>query len=127
MTDVADTLVRLFDLSFRQAHDIIAHVTVEAINKGVLAEEITPKMISKAAEVVIGKPLQIPETDLRQALDPELNVKRRNGIGMPAPSSVKAMIKAEKARVSDAENRQKNRLQRLEQAKDKLVDAERRL
>ncbi|TRO54898.1 argininosuccinate lyase, partial [Candidatus Bathyarchaeota archaeon] len=127
MTDVADTLVRLFDLSFRQAHDIIAHVTVEAINKGVLAEEITPEMISRAAEVVIGKALEIPETDLRHALDPELNVKRRNGIGMPAPSSVKAMIDAEKGRVSDAEKRLKNRLTRLEQAKDKLIEAESKL
>jgi len=127
MTDVADTLVRLFDLSFRQAHDIIAHVTVEAINKGVLAEEITPEMISNAAKVVVGKPIQVPEADLKQAMDPELNVKRRNGIGMPAPSSVKAMIKAEKGRVSDAENRLKNRLERLEQAKDKLVEAESKL
>ena len=127
MTDVADTLVRLFDLSFRQAHDIIAHVTVEAINKGILAEEITPEMIRKAAEVVVGMQLQVPEPDLKQALDPELNVKRRNGIGMPAPSSVRAMIEAEKARVSDAENRLKNRLMRLEQAKDKLIEAESKL
>jgi len=124
MTDVADTLVRLFDLSFRQAHDIIAHVTVEALENGILAEEITPEMISKAAEAVIGKPLLIPLADLEQAIDPELNVKRRNGIGMPAPSSVQAMIKAEKGRVNDAEMRLKNRLAKLEEAKNKLTEAE---
>jgi argininosuccinate lyase len=127
MTDVADTLVRIFVLSFRQAHDIIAHVTVEAIEKGVLAEEITPEMINKAAEIVVGKPLLIPAADLEQALNPELNVKRRNGIGMPAPSSVQAMITAEKGRVNDAENRLKNRFKRLEQAKDKLAESESRL
>lgn len=127
MTDVADTLVLLFDLSFRQAHDIIAHVTVEAIEKGMLAEEITSAMISKAAEIVVGKPLLVPEADLKQALNPELNVKRRNGIGMPAPSSVQAMITVEKGRVNDAENRLKNRLTRLEQAKNKLIEAESKL
>ena len=124
MTDVADTLVRLFDLSFRQAHDIIAHVTVEALENGILAEEIIPEMISKAAEAVIGKPLLIPLADLEQAIDPVLNVKRRNGIGMPAPSSVQAMIKAEKGRVNDAEMRLKNRLAKLEEAKNKLTEAE---
>ena len=127
MTDVADTLVRLFNLSFRQAHDIIAHVTVEALEKGVLAEEITPEMISKAAVEVVGKPLLIPAANLEQSVNPELNVKRRNGIGMPAPSSVSAMIQAEKGRVNDAENHLKNRLAMLEQAKYKLVEAEDRL
>jgi argininosuccinate lyase len=84
-------------------------------------------MISKAAEIVVGKPLLIPAADLEQALNPELNVKRRNGIGMPAPSSVQAMITAEKGRVNDAENRLKNRFKRLEQAKDKLAESESRL
>lgn len=124
MTEVADTLVRLYNLSFRQAHDIIAHVTVEALNKGILAEDITPEMISKAAEKVIGKPILVPVDELRQAIDPELNVKRRNGIGMPAPSSVRAMIATQKARVNDEESRLKNRLMMLEEAKDKLIEAE---
>jgi argininosuccinate lyase len=127
MTDVADTLVRLFDLSFRQAHDIIAHVTVGAIDDGVSAEGITQEMISEAAEVVVGKALVIPKEDLRLALTPELNVQRRHGIGMPAPSSVKAMIEAQKCRVNDAENRLKNREKLLENAKDKLTDAESKL
>jgi len=127
MTEVADALVRLFDLSFRQAHDIIAHVTVEALNQQLMAEEITSEMISKAAETVIGKPLMIPEDELKQALDPELNVKRRNGIGMPAPDSVKAMIKTQKTRVNEEEKRLKSRLEKLEQAKNKLIKAENKL
>jgi argininosuccinate lyase len=127
MTELADALVRLFDLSFRQAHDIIAHVTVEALNKGVLAEEITSEMISKSAETVIGKPLKIPIDELKQALDPELNVKRRNGIGMPAPDSVRAMINTQRPKVDEEEKRLKIRLNRLEQAKNKLIEAEKML
>ncbi|MBE0634139.1 argininosuccinate lyase, partial [Candidatus Bathyarchaeota archaeon] len=58
MTDLADTLVRLYNLSFRQAHDIIVNVTVEALKEGVKAEDITSEMIESASEMVIGKPLR---------------------------------------------------------------------
>ena len=127
MTEVADTLVRLFDLSFRQAHDIIAHVTVEALEKGLFAEEITSEMISNSSETVIGKPVMIPENELKQALDPALNVQRRNGIGMPAPESVKSMIKTQKTRLEAEEKRLKTRLDRLDHAKNKLIEVENKL
>ena len=127
MTDLADTLVRLYNLSFRQAHDIIVNVTVEALKEGVKAEEITSEMIELASEMVIGKPLQVPEKDLQQALNPVLNVNRRNGVGGPAPEAVKAMIDTQKTRIAEEERRQMLRLGKLKQAKNKLLEAEKRL
>ncbi len=127
MTDLADTLVRLYNLSFRQAHDIIVNVTVEALKEGVKAEEITSEMIELASEMVIGKPLRVPEKDLQQALNPVLNVNRRNGVGGPAPEAVKAMIDTQKTRIAEEERRQMLRLGKLKQAKNKLLEAEKRL
>ncbi|TFH15076.1 argininosuccinate lyase [Candidatus Bathyarchaeota archaeon] len=127
MTDLADTLVRLYNLSFRQAHDIIVNVTVEALKEGVKAEDITSEMIESASEMVIGKPLRVPEKDLQQALNPVLNVNRRNGVGGPAPEAVKAMINAQKTRIAEEERRQMLRLGKLKQAKNKLLEAEKRL
>jgi argininosuccinate lyase len=127
MTDLADTLVRLYNLSFRQAHDIIVNVTVEALKEGVKAEDITSEMIESASEMVIGKPLRVPEKDLQQALNPVLNVNRRNGVGGPAPEAVKAMIDTQKTRIAEEERRQMLRLDKLKQAKNKLLEAEKRL
>ena len=127
MTDLADTLVRLYNLSFRQAHDIIVNVTVEALKEGGKAEDITSEMIESASEMVIGKPLRVPEKDLQQALNPVLNVNRRNGVGGPAPEAVKAMIDTQKTRIAEEERRQMLRLGKLKQAKNKLLEAEKRL
>lgn len=45
MTDLADTLVQLHKLSFRQVHDIIFQVTLEALNNRIKAEDILPQVI----------------------------------------------------------------------------------
>ncbi len=124
MTDLADTLVRHYRISFRQAHDIIVHVTVESLRNGILAENITSEMIEKASTEIVGKALEVPEESLQQALNPVQNVNRRNGIGMPAPESVRAMIQSQRNRVNDEETRHNARLNKLNRANDRLVEAE---
>ena len=127
MTDLADTLVKLHNISFRQAHDIIANVTIDAINKGIIAENITLDMISKASKIVMDTEITVPLEDLKQAIKPELNIQRRRGIGMPSPESVKAMIKTQKAMINDEEKRLDARLGKLDKAKHKLIEAENNL
>ena len=124
MTDLADTLVELHGISFRQAHDIIVHVTVESLRNGLHAENISSEMIEKASKAIIGEALKMPEESLQQALNPVLNVNRRKGIGMPSPESVRAMIEGQEKKVKDEENRQNARLDKLMQAQEKLIEAE---
>lgn len=124
MTDLADTLVELHGISFRQAHDIIVHVTVESLRNGLHAENISSEMIEKASKAIIGEALKMPEESLHQALNPVLNVSRRKGIGMPSPESVRAMIEGQEKKVKDEENRQNARLDKLMQAQEKLIEAE---
>ncbi|MCK4437544.1 hypothetical protein KAV47_00605, partial [Candidatus Bathyarchaeota archaeon] len=127
MTDLADTLVMLHGLSFRQAHDIIVEVTLSAIQNEVKAEEITVEMIEEASEKVVGEALKVPEQELRSAVDPVLNVQRRRVIGGPAPESVNKMIENQRRRLRDEEERRKIRIQRIAQANEKLVHAEQAL
>jgi argininosuccinate lyase len=124
MTDLADTLVELHGISFRQAHDIIVHVTVESLRNGLYAENISSEMIEKASKAIIGEALKMPEESLQQALNPVLNVNRRKGIGMPSPESVRAMIEGQEKKVQEEENRQNARLDKLMQAQEKLIEAE---
>ncbi|MCK4701788.1 hypothetical protein KAT55_00365, partial [Candidatus Bathyarchaeota archaeon] len=127
MTDLADTLVMLHGLSFRQAHDIIVEVTLSAIQNEVKAEEITVEMIEEASEKVVGEALKVPEQELRSAVDPVLNVQRRRVIGGPAPESVNKMIENQRRRLRDEEERRKTRIKRIAHANEKLVHAEQAL
>lgn len=123
MTDLTDTLVRLYGTSFRQAHDIIVHVTLEAMQKGLKACEITPTMIEKASELVMAEKITIQREDLESSIDPSLNVYRRKVQGGPSPESVKAMILLQREQVKDEKNRQDVRKKAIQRAKIKLSQA----
>lgn len=124
MTDLADTLVKVHDLSFRQAHDIIVYVTIEALKEGKKAEDITPEMITHAAEQVLKRPLTITYDLLKQAIDPVLNVKRRKVIGGPAPESVQKMIQNQRKQLNEEKKKQFERITLIKEAIILLSKAE---
>ena len=127
MTDLADTLVRLHGVSFRQAHDIVVEVTLSAIRNNVKAGDITVETMIEASDKVLGTALRVPERELRMAVDPVLNVHRRSVIGGPAPESVIKMIENQRGRLRGEEERRKIRTDRIAQANEKLVQAEQAL
>lgn len=124
MTDLADTLVKVHDLSFRQAHDIIVYVTIEALKEGKKAEDITPEMITHASEQVLKRPLTITYDLLKQAIDPVLNVKRRKVIGGPAPESVQKMIQNQRKQLGEEKKKQFERITLIKEAIILLSKAE---
>jgi argininosuccinate lyase len=124
MTDLADTLVRSHNIGFRQAHDIIVDVTLNCLSEGKKAEEITKDMIQDATKRIIGKVLEVTESDLRNSLDPVLNVKRRKIIGGPSPESVSTMIKNRWNEVKLEKEEQDMRIKKLIDAYKKLELAE---
>lgn len=124
MTDLADTLVKIYNLSFRQAHDIIVHVTVDALQTKMKAEEITQDMISQAAEAVIGRALSVPIELIQQSTDPTLNVQRRKTMGGPAPEPVQKMIENQRKQLIDEEKRQIQRTSKINKALTLLEEAE---
>ena len=127
MTDLADSLVRLHGLPFRQAHDVVVEVTLDAIRNDVKAENITTEMIVEASQKVVGRVLKVPEQELRSAVDPVLNVHRRRIIGGPAPESVNEMIESQRRMLRGEEERRKTRMERIAQSNEKLVQAEKAL
>ncbi len=126
-TDLADTLVRKYNLSFRQAHDIIVEVVVKALEQGKKAGEIDPEMVAKASGKVIGRKLDISAEELASALDLNKNLLGRNTIGGPAPESVRKMIVNRKRAVDEQRKRHEDRLRKLAKALDELGTAESRI
>jgi argininosuccinate lyase len=127
MTELADTLVRSYGLSFRQAHEVIAETTSQAISEGKTADLITVEMVEEAALRRIGRRLEISKEHLRSAIDPVENVRRRRGIGGPAPKEVHRMIEDRWKRVEMEESRHEKRLRRLNDAYAKLDGLEKGL
>jgi argininosuccinate lyase len=127
MTDLADTLVKTYDLSFRQAHNIIVDVTVEALRMDKKAEDITQDMINRAAEKVVGRTLMVPVNKIQQSVDPRLNVKRRKVRGGPAPESVRKMIDTQRNQLTNDEKNQIERTSKINKALTLLKEAEKAL
>jgi argininosuccinate lyase len=127
MTELADTLVRNYGVSFRQAHDVIAKTTSNAITEGKTADQITTEMIEEAAFESIEKRLKISKDKLRLAIDPIENVKNRNIIGGPAPEEVKRMIDNRWQKVNIEESRHMERVKKLKKAYKELRKAEARI
>ena len=83
-TELADTFVRETGIPFRTAHQLV----------GILAREgcePTLEKIDSISEVVLGEALSargLTENLVKEALDPESNIRRRNAIGGPAPEEM---------------------------------------
>lgn len=100
VTELADTLVRNWGVSFREAHEVVGAVVREAVAAGIDAAGITARMVLAQAEAVIGKAGELSDETVRDALDPQRNVAARSHAGGPAPDAVRAMLEAAAGRLA---------------------------
>ncbi len=126
-TDLADALVRLHGVGFRQAHDTVVDVVLEAIRRGLKVDGVTPEMVAESSLKVVGRRLEIGLDDLKAAVDPAENLRRRASIGGPAPEEVRRMIAERRRRLAEAKRRHEERLGKLSAAYGMLEEAEKRL
>lgn len=99
-TELADVIVREAGLSFRMAHNVVAGVVSDALERGIGADAITSADIDRSTEAHFGRPLGIREAAVRQALDPAENIRSRSVQGGPAPANMAAMIAGRRAALS---------------------------
>jgi len=99
VTQLADTLVTTWGISFRQSHEVVGMVVRQAMDKGLRANMITTEMVREAAREVLGIERDLDTEVLRQALDPRFNVQVRNHTGGPAPDEVRRMSRLARGRL----------------------------
>lgn len=92
VTELADLLVRERGISFRQAHQIIGRVVNELLDKSMGVRGLSSNMIDKAAQEVLGNNMNLPEEEVKKALDPSYNVAVREVEGGPSPGAVEILI-----------------------------------
>ena len=82
VTELADTLVRGENLSFRDAHQLVS-AAVKALN-GTYSAAAMAARTAELAPASIGRPLILTDAELRAALDPRYFVELRDLPGGPA-------------------------------------------
>jgi argininosuccinate lyase len=100
VTELADTLVRECDISFRQAHSVAYRVVKSAIEKKIRVDQIDSMLVLAAAEAALNKSLNVTDAMISRALDPINFVKVRSLPGGPAPSEVDRMIRERRCMLS---------------------------
>lgn len=110
VTELADTLVRTDQLSFRNAHHIVSHVVKAATQQGIGAQQISLAMVNEAAQAVLGRELKLTETQLAQALDPVHFVNIRTLPGGPSVKEMNRMIAVRKQQLAATQADVKQRM-----------------
>jgi argininosuccinate lyase len=92
VTELADTLVRERALSFRKAHEVTTAVVKLAASEGISAGNISPDLVDRAAQEVIGESLDLGADQVSRALDPVRFVEARTVTGGPAPEETRRAL-----------------------------------
>ena len=91
-TELANVLVREYDIPFRTAHKIVGAFVKSLIEAKLTFADATPAMLQKAAEDAVDIKLTVKAEDLKALADPLALVKACNIKGGPAPTEVKKAL-----------------------------------
>ena len=132
ITELADSLVRLEKISFRQAHDVAHHLSKELILKNIALDEVDFNFFRKVFEERIGSKPSITKQMFRKVCSPEYFVEVR---GLPGGPSKKEMLKSIKnykknlsiqnqglSKIVQSINKRKSKLLLLQKADTELVE-----
>lgn len=122
-SNLADELVRRKQLSFRQAHHVVARMIRICEQEGVLRSAATPELLDMAARQTIGRPLHIDGQILRSSLDPETFVATRISSGSIGPSEVKSLMAKTRERLEGDEAWMSAKVSQIEDASSQLEAA----
>jgi argininosuccinate lyase len=92
--DLAGVLVLERDLPWRVAHQIVAILVRLAEEEGLGPEEVTPRLLDRAAIEYMGVAVKLPPELIRKALDPEACIRDRVVTGSPGAAEVRKQIRA---------------------------------
>ncbi len=87
-TELADSLVRSENISFRQAHEIVARLVRAMLAQGQRFTDVPLAAFAEAFAAVVGRPPRIGDDELRRFTTPEHFIAVRGLPGGPAPAAL---------------------------------------
>lgn len=91
-TELANLLVRKYDVPFRTAHKIVGALVKSLIDAKLTFADATPKLLQKAASDAAGIKLTVKAEDITGLINPLKLVETHNVKGGPAPVEVKRAL-----------------------------------
>ncbi|HLC00504.1 MAG TPA: argininosuccinate lyase [Candidatus Bathyarchaeia archaeon] len=119
-TELANMLVRKYNIPFRSAHTIVGALVKTLIESKQTFKNATPTLLAKVAKGTVGIFLAVNAGDIDESVDPKKIVESYNVTGGPAPTIVKKALVARKKSLAEAQSNINRLEQALEEAKKKL-------
>jgi argininosuccinate lyase len=120
-TELANQMVRDYDIGYRTAHDIVKDFVLTSRKQKIPATKARVKLLDEAAQKVLGRKLGMTEARLRELLDPEYFINVTNSKGGVAPQEVTRMIADRRRELADARARHMKRIETLEKAQEQML------
>ena len=127
MTELADSLVRVEGLSFRQAHEVASHLSRRMITAGAAPSTVGFDLFKTVFAEIVGRGPSISEADFRRFLTPEHFVAVRDRFGGPAEGSLSASLQRYRDGLSEARQWRNEFAARVASIDENLVAAGRAL
>jgi argininosuccinate lyase len=122
-TELANLLVRNYNVPFRSAHKVVGALVKSLINGKLTFADATPQMLAKAAQESTGIKLAVKAADLKALADPLKLVEACNVRGGPAPAEVKRMLCVREKQVLQTKSNISKLDKELGEAEEKLDGA----
>jgi argininosuccinate lyase len=119
-TELANMLVRKYDVPFRSAHKIVGSLVKLLIKSKQTFRDTTPELLGKVAQDAVGIKLVVHAEDISESIDPFKMVETYKVKGGPAPAEVERALTARKKHVVLAKSNVSKLKQKLDEAEGKL-------
>ena len=103
VTELANYLVRHDGISFREAHEIIAHTVGNMCDRHLTCANIDRATVNEAAKALYGFETKLSDELIREALDPKRVAFEKTCIGGTAPSEVSRQLDLIEAQIETDE------------------------
>ena len=122
-TELANMLVKKYQVSFRTSHKIVGTIVKTLIAKNLVLSDLSPEQLNNTAKDCAGITLAVKLEDIKDSIDPKKCVESHKTLGGPAPAEVKRMLKNRFQLTSNSKTSLKDQEIRLEEADVELESA----
>jgi argininosuccinate lyase len=119
-TELANVLVKKYDVPFRTSHKIVGTLVKTLLDKELTLSDVTSELLQKAAQDSAGLALNVKEVDIQKSIDPVKFVESHKTKGGPSPAEVKRMLKDRKQLMTQSKSNLKEKKSKLAEADGQL-------
>jgi argininosuccinate lyase len=119
-TELANMLVRKYNVPFRSAHKIVGSLVKLLIESKQTFLNATPELLQQIAQAAVGIKLVVKAEDITESIDALKIVETYKVKGGPAPTEVKRALTVRKKRLVLAKSNVSKLKQKLDEAESKL-------